>query len=80
MVVLMGGGGVTDVDDDCTCEFDPYEDADDESWHYRRACKWCGTVWWGLHCPHDGVQNPCPDCGRTPGDRPTPLERLFPST
>jgi hypothetical protein len=61
--------------DECRCEFDPYDDdPDEESWHYRRTCGGCGYVWWGLHCPHDGVQNPCPSCGwRQPGTR-TPME------
>lgn len=37
-----------------------------ESWHYRRTCVDCGHMWWGLHCPHDGAQNPCPACGKRP--------------
>lgn len=56
---------------DCDCEFDPYddEDAGTESFHFRRMCLHCGHQWWGLHCPHDGVQNPCPACRV----RPTPI-------
>jgi len=53
----------------CECEFDPYdnpEDAVEESWHYKRTCEFCGTTWYGLHCPHDGYQNPCVGCGRVP--------------
>ena len=54
----------------CNCEFDPYDPADnpegEESWHYKRTCAFCGRVWWGLHCPHDGYQNPCAGCGRLP--------------
>lgn len=57
----------------CECEFDPYDPADyepgeeiEESWHYRRTCLSCGAVWWGLHCPHDGYQNTCPECGLRP--------------
>lgn len=37
-----------------------------ESWHYKRICKYCGFVWAGLHCIHDGYQNPCPNCGKRP--------------
>ena len=41
-----------------------------ESWHYKRTCTHCGCVWAGLHCIHDGYQNPCGKCGK----RPTPVE------
>jgi len=34
--------------------------------HYNRTCTGCGHNWWGLHCPHDGYQNPCPNCGKLP--------------
>lgn len=51
---------------DCDCEFDPYPDSDEPSWHYRRVCQFCACVWWSLHCPHDGAQGECPDCGRRP--------------
>lgn len=34
--------------------------------HYFRTCWSCGNTWWGLHCPHDGYQNPCPECGEKP--------------
>jgi len=58
----------------CDCEFTPYPENDEdygkESWHFLRTCKFCGNKWWGLHCPHDGYQNPCPECGR----RPVPIE------
>lgn len=51
----------------CECEFAPYEDDDDEvSYHFKRECKSCNRTWWGLHCPHDGVQRPCPHCNVTP--------------
>ena len=54
----------------CNCEFTPYPEDDsdfgEESWHYLRKCLWCGNEWWGLHCPHDGAQNPCPSCHRYP--------------
>ncbi len=60
------------MSDPCACEFDPYEyddpadDDGEESWHYKRTCGACGCVWWGLHCPHDGIQNTCPECGVVP--------------
>jgi predicted RNA-binding Zn-ribbon protein involved in translation (DUF1610 family) len=58
-------------DEECNCEFDPYEDGDDEeSWHYKRACEECGEVWWSLHCRHDGYQNRCPECGTRPRIKP----------
>lgn len=67
--------------EDCACEFDPYRpedfDAadfpDEPSWHYRRTCPLCSYVWYALHCPHDGAQNPCPNCGIRPSGR-DPLE------
>lgn len=34
--------------------------------HYHRTCQRCGKNWWGLHCPHDGYQNPCPECKAMP--------------
>lgn len=37
-----------------------------KSWHYRRTCSGCGTVWYSLHCPHDGVQGRCPSCKLRP--------------
>lgn len=52
------------------CSFDEYEQCDseygEESWHYKRTCLHCGEQWYGLHCPHDGRQNPCPGCGILP--------------
>jgi len=38
-------------------------------YHYQRECPDCGNVWYGLHCPHDGVQTPCPNCGNYPKPR-----------
>jgi len=52
---------------DCDCEFDFPEG---DSWHYWRTCKACGFRWGGLHCPHDGYQNPCPSCGVRPEPEP----------
>lgn len=54
--------------DVCECEFDPsFADEDGgESWHYKRSCTRCGMTWAALHCPHDGIQNPCPHCGVLP--------------
>lgn len=55
---------------DCDCDFDPYDVGDEdfgiESTHYRRTCEFCGNQWWGLHCPHETIQNPCTACGRRP--------------
>ncbi len=46
-----------DEDDDvCACEFAPGECL------YSRTCTHCGREWLGLHCVHDGYQNPCPGC------------------
>jgi hypothetical protein len=45
----------------CECEFDDYQ-----AWQYKRICLFCGHEWYGLHCPHDGHQNPCPLCGKRP--------------
>jgi hypothetical protein len=51
----------------CRCEFDPYDDGDTEpSTHYKRTCLFCKQSWFGLHCPHDGHQRPCPNCGKKP--------------
>lgn len=41
-------------------------------WHFKRTCEFCGYVWAGLHCPHDGYQNPCPKCKRRPTPVPEP--------
>lgn len=49
--------------DDCNCEFTPYEDSSEESWHYLRICNNCKKTWYSLHCPHDGNQSFCPECG-----------------
>jgi hypothetical protein len=40
--------------------------ATEEKWHHKRTCAKCGARWGGLHCVHDGYQNPCPSCGETP--------------
>ena len=68
--------------DGCACEFDPYElddgttDAED-SWHYRRTCGGCGfSDWWSLHCPHDGIQNPCPECRWVQPGGQSPMQNL----
>lgn len=50
----------------CDCIFDDFDDGDtEESYHYKRYCK-CDHSWFSLHCPHDGRQNPCPNCGLVP--------------
>lgn len=38
----------------------------DNTTHYERTCMYCGRTWLGLHCPHDGYQNACPNCNRKP--------------
>jgi hypothetical protein len=43
-----------------------------ESWHYKRKCEKCGGRWFGLHCIHDGYQNPCPHCNTVPMPVPMP--------
>jgi len=51
----------------CDCEFDhDPEEPDEQSTHYLRVCLHCGGKWWGLHCPHDLIQNPCALCGVVP--------------
>ena len=57
--------------EECNCEFTPYpsDHDEEESWHFLRRCQHCGNTWYGLHCPHDGYQNPCGKCGA----RPVPL-------
>ena len=59
------------------CHYAPYPDEpDEESYHYLRTCDVCGNEWFTLHCIHDGIQNPCPQCGwRSPSSR-TPMEAL----
>jgi hypothetical protein len=54
----------------CDCEFDPDPTDPDDDWHYRRTCQFCGRHWYGLHCPHDLIQNPCAHCGETPTVQP----------
>lgn len=39
---------------------------EENSTHYQRVCLYCGYSWLGLHCPHDGYQNPCPACDKRP--------------
>jgi hypothetical protein len=58
-----------------------HDDEDDESaWHFWRTCKSCGKKWAGLHCPHDGYQNPCPWCREMPASRrgPQPMKKEKP--
>jgi hypothetical protein len=54
----------------CDCEPTPWYNADGtideeegEATHYLRECQNCGFVWHSLHCPHDGCQRKCGECG-----------------
>lgn len=38
----------------------------EDYYHHQLVCQFCGETWWGLHCPHDGYQNPCPNCDVPP--------------
>jgi hypothetical protein len=64
---------VVEVDEDCGCEPDVPEDDGYPPTHFLRTCERCGCIWEGLHCPHDGYQNRCPDCNL----RPTPPGRNY---
>lgn len=55
----------------CYCEFDVDLSSDDENtpettWHFKRTCLNCEKEWFGLHCIHDNIQNPCPFCKMIP--------------
>lgn len=52
-------------EDCCSPDAEPDEPREAPT-HYLRTCEHCGTKWEGFHCPHDGFQNPCPECGRRP--------------
>ncbi len=62
---------MTDQSDSAECcEPDAESDEPGEPrTHYLRTCAGCGHQWEGLHCVHDGFQNPCPGCGKRP-ERP----------
>lgn len=48
----------------CRHEFDPYENgSDEESWHFKRACRFCKHVWWSLHCMCE--RRTCPRCNES---------------
>lgn len=68
----------------CDCQFtpdpnDPDENTPDTAWHYKRTCAACGVEWFGLHCPHDLRQNPCPHCGKVPTPEPDLKSKDTPS-
>lgn len=72
-MLMRLGPEPTPIDDnlppgECECDFtpDPEDPNDLSASHYYRRCLFCGCKWWGLHCPHDGYQNPCPKCGKRP--------------
>ncbi|GEM_PF-1899086 len=55
------------MSEECECEFAVSAGSDEEpSWHFERKCEYCQHVWYGLHCPHDEYQNPCPKCDKRP--------------
>jgi hypothetical protein len=57
------GGTIQNMEDECEhCEVFP----DLGPTHFRRTCEFCGFKWEGLHCPHDGYQNPCSKCKKYP--------------
>jgi hypothetical protein len=47
----------------CGCPFD-----------YETICAACGFTRITNHCPHDGVQNRCPECGHLDPGKESPLE------
>lgn len=50
----------------CDCEPDCGGEVPYAHTHFLRTCEFCGNQWEGLHCPHDGYQNPCGACGKRP--------------
>lgn len=61
---------------DCQCEPDAPNEDGSAPYMYVRTCGGCGFCWESSHCPHDGVQNPCPACGWLREGARTPLEFL----
>jgi hypothetical protein len=53
------------VYEDCDCPFD-----------VEVTCALCGHKRITNHCPHDVVQNPCPQCGWLPEGYKTPMQAL----
>lgn len=49
----------------CDCPYD-----------YEYTCPHCTLTRITHHCPHDGVQNPCPGCGWLDPGKRTPLQFL----
>ena len=62
------------VDDDCDCEPDAGDEVD--LFLYTQTCE-CGQVRETTHCPHDGCQNPCPNCGWMPPGARSAVQILF---
>jgi hypothetical protein len=52
-----------ELSDECACTFSPLPDGEESVWYLRR-CAGCGSTWNAHHCPHDGWQDACPECGR----------------
>lgn len=69
---------VMTVGQDCDCEQDMgfTDEPDEEPCLFTRTCQMCGCEWGSGHCPHDGVQRPCPDCGWIIEGGRTPMQRL----
>jgi acyl carrier protein len=48
--------------DDHECQFTPYDDSDEESWHFLRRCTDCGTTWYSLYCRCERPEMLCSTC------------------
>lgn len=46
----------------------------EDYYRFRRTWTFCGKNWWAVHCPHDGIQNPCPSCEKRPITVPSNIE------
>lgn len=67
---------MADLDEcDDTCEPD-VGDGSGEPYLYSLQCPGCGLQRATSHCPHDGVQTPCPDCRWLPPGTVSPLQFL----
>lgn len=46
----------------CECEFTPYDDSEEDSWHYLRRCSNCQATWYSLHCRCEQPNRLCGNC------------------